>query len=445
MIQRLLGSPEQFAAQVEVLRHGLLPFGERAGPHPLDHHVPPLGAKFGGRQHREALPLRVGELPQQVQFGEPGADQLGRHLSELQPATVLRRTHEECVDEVGLGPALIVIGGVHRFECARIPFQHHLVEPVVRVHRTHGGYQIGLDGLAAPTALPLKDRGQHTLNSGVRGPPGGIGEGGVSRSRPRRKSALLVHDARLRHHQGLPALVVTKRPGRTPARDRRHDEPRVGLRQRVVGKSDALGRGRPHGVDHHVGATQQSTQALQIGVVVQVQCHAALATQQGGPARELAQLTTGGRLDHDHLGATVGEELRRLSPGQRRRQVDHHEAGQWTVRRRTGFRHVRSYGVLADLIRTCCDARLASIAAAKINVNALVLPKDDEELAGNQISAAGAAAPSHVVRRIAGDKPPSRPGHDADRSRQEGSCRGSPHHSVREMICWRARSALPVA
>ena len=188
--------------------------------------------------------------------------------------------------------------------------------------------------------LSLQKRGEHTLHSGVGGSPRSVGKRGVGRSRPGRQSALLVHDAGFRHYQGFPALVVTERPGRPPTRDRRCDESRVGVRHRLFGKPDTLRRGRPHRVHHDVGAAQQRTQALQIRVIMQVQCHAALAAKQGGPACELAQRTTVGRLDHDHLGAAISEKLRRLRSGQRRRQVDHHDAGQRTVRR--DFGHICS-------------------------------------------------------------------------------------------------------
>lgn len=156
----------------------------------------------------------------------------------------------------------------------------------------------------------------------------------------RREPALLVHDAGLGHDQRFPALVVAERARRAPARDVRDHQPRIPRRERLGTEPEALGGVRPQRIHHDVGAPQQCPQPVEVSVIVQVERHAALATQQRRPARELPQRTAVGRLNHDHLGTAVGEELRRLRAGQRRRQVNHHEAGQRTVRRRTDDRHV---------------------------------------------------------------------------------------------------------
>ena len=94
----------------------------------------------------------------------------------------------------------------------------------------------------------------------------------------------------------------------------------------------------------------------------------------GRASRELAQRTAIGRLDHDHFGAAVGEELRRLCSRQRRRQVDHHEPASGPSDAPFGIWLLLCAG---KSVRTWCDARHASIAAPKINVKALVLRTGD--------------------------------------------------------------------
>ena len=75
-------------------------------------------------------------------------------------------------------------------------------------------------------------------------------------------------------------------------------------------------------LDEHVGVADEVAQRRAVGVVVDVEHDAALATRPERIRGVLPDLGATGRLDLDDVGAEVGEQLADLRADAMRRQVD---------------------------------------------------------------------------------------------------------------------------
>ena len=146
-------------------------------------------------------------------------------------------------------------------------------------------------------------------------------------------------------HRRAVALEVAVRPAQPEAREARHHEPRVQLRQRVPAAEEAVDDARGVVLDVRVGNAHEVEEQLAAGLAAQVEGDAlvaargvvegvaavpeALADVAAGEARahralrllprHVADVAAGGRevldrLDLDHLGAEVGEHERAGRP-----------------------------------------------------------------------------------------------------------------------------------
>ena len=170
----------------------------------------------------------------------------------------------------------------------------------------------------------------------------------------RRVTAVGVGRAGDRHQPGLGleqevvARPADERPGRAVAADREMDEARVERGEDVVPEPEPGEAVRSEVLDEDVGVGEESAQHVGAGGLLQVEPEAALVAVDrevvgGGPASRRSSLAHPrrapaagrvalGRLDLDDVGAEVGQEHRRVRPGEDRRAVDDADARERTGR-----------------------------------------------------------------------------------------------------------------
>ena len=136
------------------------------------------------------------------------------------------------------------------------------------------------------------------------------------------------------------------------AAQRRVDDPRVALADRLVAQPEPVHHAGAHVLEHGVGLLAQAEEGLAVGVVLQVERDAALVPVDAaevaaevaaavdarlalgrvdevfGDGRRGAGHVAGRRLHLDHVGAEVGEDGRAERPGERHRAVDDDEVAE---------------------------------------------------------------------------------------------------------------------
>jgi hypothetical protein len=92
-------------------------------------------------------------------------------------------------------------------------------------------------------------------------------------------------------------------------RDRGVDQPRVRRGERVVAQAQTLGDARPERLEKHVAGIRQLLGPGATRLRAQVEDDALLAALPDAPGWLAAQQRAAGRLDPDHLGAVVRQQL----------------------------------------------------------------------------------------------------------------------------------------
>ena len=202
-----------------------------------------------------------------------------------------------------------------------------------QVERHHGFEHRHLDVRTLPAALALEQRRQ----DGVRGDqPGGLvgGDGRVVL----RRAALRFHQAGAAR-QALDDVVVGRHAavravlGEAVQAD--VDQPRIAGQQRLPVEPDGGELLRPDAVHQHVGAVGQRQQRVASVGLLEVEHDALLAAvdaeedrahagfgARAGAARRVAF----GRLDLDHVGAVLGQDLAGVGAEHDGAQVEHTDA-----------------------------------------------------------------------------------------------------------------------
>ena len=136
-------------------------------------------------------------------------------------------------------------------------------------------------------------------------------------------------------------------PGAAEPRDRRQDDARVDLPQRLVADAVALERAGAEVLHHHVGAPHDLEEQLAVGVRLDVERDALLAAVDGGEEHALsgeqrrpaARHVAGRRaLDLHHARAELGEQQGAERTGKRMREVGDENAGERTAAGAVGLR-----------------------------------------------------------------------------------------------------------
>src|SRR5579875_428941 len=115
----------------------------------------------------------------------------------------------------------------------------------------------------------------------------------------------------------IEARIVAQRPGRAEARNTATDDARIARRQLVVTEADFLDDAGAEIVDQDVGRVGQAAQNPQSLLLLDIEHDAffrAIAAQEEVIVRATARSQLGagiaGRLDFDHLGSVIAQDLR---------------------------------------------------------------------------------------------------------------------------------------
>ena len=149
------------------------------------------------------------------------------------------------------------------------------------------------------------------------------------RSRSGRDRARGVERAELGEHHSVIRGKIGVRAAAGEAGDRPVHEAGVVGRQVVVAEATLLGHAGSPRLEEHVGRAYQRAERVAVAVVVEVEHDALLAATPGRPRGLGAQDAAAGGLDQRHVGAEVGQQLRRLRARQRLGHVDDPQAFQW--------------------------------------------------------------------------------------------------------------------
>ena len=305
--------------------------------------------------HGEALRLRGEQRPQRLALGDPqgvaSEPILDLQLQgAAQGAELAVVAHGDDHHAVRAGEGLI--GGqigVSVAHPARRIARHEVVGRLIGQHGRLNVEQGDVDVLA----LARRPRVPQGRQDGV----GGVQAGEQIDDRHpdlhrlgARRAVRLAGDGHQPAH-GLDHIVVARpvrvRPVLAEAGDGAIDQLRIDRRQRGVVEAVLLQPAGLEVLDHHVAGCSQTTHGLgafRAGDVQLDRLLASVGAQEIGGVSRLA-IGRGGEgrppvagvvararpLDLDHLGAQVGQRLRRPGPGQHPRQVQHAHARQRTV------------------------------------------------------------------------------------------------------------------
>ena len=330
MFERLRPVAELLGEHVRIGVEDRAPVGERLVMGRLEHLRPERHPLVGVvTEHGHALPLGIGEHPVEPEGLHLRSEQVRSDGHELQPASVLGETDEEHERERAGGPPLAVVG-VGLAERVGPAGHDQVLEPRPGVEGGERLHQVGLDPLTDAAALAFDQRGERAVDRHLAGGERGERHVHERRSGVRAHATEGLEHTELRHHRALVAGHVAVRALPAPPRHRGVHEARVERAHRVVAETDRVEHAGLVRLDQHVGMTRQVAQDLAVALVVDVEHDAALATTPERVGGVLADLGTTRRLDLDHVGTEVGEQLTDLCTHTVRRQVDDSQACEWS-------------------------------------------------------------------------------------------------------------------
>ena len=170
------------------------------------------------------------------------------------------------------------------------------------------------------------------------------------------------------------------------------NEPGKFRAQHLVADAPFVERARLEILDQHVGALEHLHQHRAPALGGEVEPDRALvavdadeigrvfAMERRAP---VAHLVAGGRLDLDHVGAVIGEDLRAVGPAENPRQIDHAQSGH-----RAGVSSLQSSWVLscekfASMVKhiKTSQTRFFANARPEADLRSLVSPRCDRRMA----------------------------------------------------------------
>ena len=229
----------------------------------------------------------------ELESTEERPEQAGRVLTELQPDTVAGARHR--VDEhrhVGHAQAL----GPHRVPIA------------IRSNTLRARQQAGLDPLPSDRCAPAPGAQRRCLPTRASRrrawPPEPRERPDVRRRTAPRTRALVRPPTTPNRRNPATSLSGWSRPNPVTSQCTSRE-----FAAHMVGAVDAepVGRRRLERSDHHVGVGGQLSHPVTSGGRRQIEAHAALAPRPHRECGGLAEPTPVRRLDHQHVGAVVGE------------------------------------------------------------------------------------------------------------------------------------------
>ena len=163
VLERRGATPELLGEHVAVLVEDLAPFVERLAAGRLEH-LGPQQLPFVRvlAEHRQPLPLLVGEHPVEAERPHHCGVQVRRDGRELEPAAVLGETHHQQERERARRPTRSVVR-IGLVEGVRPAVGDHVLEPGPGIERGERLHQVGLDPLAGSTEVAFDERGENAM------------------------------------------------------------------------------------------------------------------------------------------------------------------------------------------------------------------------------------------------------------------------------------------
>ena len=254
-------------------------------------------------------------------------------LRQLAEGAVIADADEDIVgpgreDRVGHQVGMLVAGQARRLAV------HEIIRRM-RMHDGEAGFvQRGFEKLPDAGFLPLRQRHQNA-DRGVK-PGGDVDQGNADPHRPALRRAGRGDHAGHGLDDGVIAGIAAARAvGAEAGNPAVHQSWKFGA-QHVVADAPFVERARLEILDQDVGALQHLHQHRAAALGSEVEPDRALVAVDADEIGRVfaverrtpvAHLVAGGRLDLDHVGAVVGEDLRAIGSAEHARQIDHAQSG----------------------------------------------------------------------------------------------------------------------